>query len=316
MQKRKSTFIIIVVLLILFVPLAIGSTYFHFKNKSPIIENPNQEFLHNGKLYFYDNNTLLGTYTCENIDYCDYAISRNSLLSNTLEHKEGTIKKMALIENRYAFLMDTTTATLNNTEIILYDVKEQKELERYKEVKNYGIGINNNRYIVKNKEDKWGVLEFSRTVNVKIPFEYDYIALKDQIDVTTNQLVAKEFAVAHDRTWYLIDENNNRVSETLTETIASYSEDAIITSNGTTMRILDYQGREKIGGNYKYLNFCKNYIAIVDESNIFYLYDMENNKEIGNRYNVENPDDLTFEITEQYIRVMVGEELIENVAIR
>lgn len=316
MQKRKSTFVVIIVLLILFVPLAVFSTILHIKYKDPVVENPNHEFLYNGKLYFYEENNLLGTYTCESIDYCDYAVSRNNLLSNTLEHKEGTLKKMSLIENRYAFLMDAPLANLTNAEFILYDVKEQKELERYLEVKNYGIGINNNQYIVKNKEDKWGVLEISNEVQVKIPFLYDYIALKDQIDPTTNQLMSGKYAVAKDRTWYLIDENNNKVSASLTETIATYSNDAIITTTSGTMRILDYQGIEKLSGNYKYLNFVRNYIAIVNDANNFYLYDLANNKDVGNRYNIENPSDLSFEITEQYIRVMVAGELLENVAIR
>ena len=101
MQNRKSTLIVIIVLLVIFLPLAIFTTTMHMKDKNQVIESPNHEFFYNGKLYFYHNDELLGTYTCESDDYCDYAISRNNFSYELAEHKGETNEKIPLINNRY-----------------------------------------------------------------------------------------------------------------------------------------------------------------------------------------------------------------------
>lgn len=316
MQNRKSILVTIIVLLILFVPLAIFSTILHFQNKNVGEENPNHEFFYNGKLYFYENNELLGTYICQSNDYCDYAVSRNNFEYDLLEHKAEKTDKIALINNRYAFLMDTTITNLNDAEIILYDLETNKELGRYKEVKNYGIGIDHNNYLVKNKDDLWGVLQFYDGVNLKVPFTYNYMALADQTEAISSLISSDTISVLKDGAWYLIDINNNKLTENFTDKIVTYNNDYVVTSNGSTMRLSTYDGRNRLFGEYKYLNFCNKYLAIVDNSNIFYLFDVANNQEVGNRYNVANPNDLRFEISNDYVKVYVLEELIENVAIR
>lgn len=316
MQNRKSTLISIIVLLIIFVPLAIVSTFLHFQNANKGEENPNHEFFYNGKLYFYENNELLGTYTCESNDYCDYAVARNKFEFDLLEHQAEKTDKITLINNRYAFLMDTTITNLNDAEVILYDLETSKELGRYKEVKNYGIGIDHNNYLVKNKDDLWGVLQFYDGVNLKVPFTYNYMALADQKEATSSLISSDTISVLKEGLWYLIDINNNKLTENFTDKIVTYNNDYVITSNGSTMRMSTYDGRNRLFGDYKYLNFCSKYVAIVDNSNIFYLFDVVNNQEVGNRYNVTSPNELRFEVDNDYVKVFAGEELIENVAIR
>lgn len=317
MQNKKITFVIIIILLLIFVPLAIMATTLHLQNKNQTIENPNHEFLYNGKLYFYENEELLGTYTCEKEDYCDYAVSRNNSTFPLLEYKEDKREKMSLIQNRYAFLMDTTITSLNDAEVILYDLETNQETGRYAEVKNYGIGIENNIYLVKNKEGLWGAIQFEDgVVNLLIPYNYDYIGLIDQKDANTEKILANLFAVQKDNVWYLIDNNNNKVTDSFTDAIVSYSNEYVIVSNGTSMQLLNYTGRNRLFGDYKYINFCGKYIAIVDNSDVFYLFDLESNSEVGNRHNVKNPSDLSFEVVNNYARVSLAGELIENIAIR
>lgn len=316
MQNKKLTLNVIIILLIVFVPLAIISTILHIQFGEPIIDNPNHEFQYNGKLYFYNNNELLGIYTCQSNDYCDYGISKVNSSYGLLEHQEEQTTKLTLIDNRYAFLIDTTITSLSNPEIILFDLETNKELGRYAEVKNYGIGINNNNYIVKNTEGLWGVLEFYDGVNLKIPFMYDYIGLADQIDSTTNLISSDAFAVLKDNVWYLIDINNTKLTDSYRSNIVTYNNEYVVTSSGSAMQLLTYDSRNRLFGSYKYINFCSKYIAIVDNTNIFYLYDLNANQEVGNRHHVQNPNDLSFEIANDRVYVRMGEELIENVAIK
>lgn len=313
MEKKTVTFVIIIILLIVFVPLAVLSTVLHLQNKREGIDNPNHEFLYNGKLYFYDNNTLIGTYICENLDYCNYALSRNNFSYALLEHQEEKPIPFSLIQNRYAFLLDTSTAFLNEAKIILYDIKLNKKLGEYLEVKNYGIGIEKETYLVKNSDGKWGVLSFEDGVNMVIPFQYDYLGLIDV--VTENKVTVENYVVMQAGKWFLIDNSNNKVSDVFTEEIVSYNKEYIITSNGSSMRLLTHDGRNRLFGEYKYLHFCGDYVAIVENSNTFYMFDIENNKELGNRHTVKEPNDLHFEITAKHIRVSLAEEIIENIAI-
>lgn len=316
MQNRKSTLITIIVLLILFIPLTIASTVLHFQNTNKEEDNPNHEFFYNGKLYFYDNQELLGTYTCESNDYCDYAISRNNFSYDLFEHQEETMDKINLINNRYAFLMDTTITNLKDAEIILYDLETSKELGRYKEVKNYGIGIDHNNYLVKNKEDMWGILQFYDGVNLKIPFAYTYMALADKKETVSNLISSDIISVLKENKWYLIDINDNKLTMDFADKIVSYNSQYVITNNGNTMRLSTYTGENILTGEYKYLNFCSKYLAVIDSNNLFYFYDLANKQEVGTRFTINNINDLHFEIEEEYIKVYNGNELIENVAIR
>lgn len=315
MEKKKATFVVLILLLIIFVPLAIVSTILHFEKTKEGIENPKHEFLYNGKLYFYDNDSLLGTYICENEDYCDFATSKNNSSYALLEYEEEKTNKMSLIKNRYAFLLDTTIANLKDAEIILYDLELNKELGRYKEVKNYGIGIEKDSYLVKNSDEKWGVISFEDGVDLKIPFVYDYIGLIDEKVENQNTIAMNHLVVMQNGKWFLIDLFNTKISDSFTDEIVSYTKNYVILSNGTSMRLLNYEGKDRLFGDYKYLHFCDPYIAIVDNTNTFYLFDLENNKEIGNRHNVKNPKELSYEKTNKHLRVSVAGEIIENIAI-
>ncbi len=313
MKSKKSTLITILILLVLFLPVTFFSTTLHFQNKNKQEENPNHDFFYNGKLYFYHNHELLGTYTCQNIDYCDYALS-NTTSSFSLKEPFTEKNKISLIQNRYAFLMDTTTNNLSNSEVILYDVITNKEMGRYEEVKNYGIGISHENYIVKNKNGLWGVLQFYEGVNLKIPFAYDYIGLANQKS-NEEKIDSDIFAVLKDNTWSLIDINNKPLTKGLQDNLITYNTEYLIIENQYGMQLLTHDGKNRLFGNYKYLDFCGNYIAIVENNNTFYLFDLINNKEIGNRYTIESPKDLNIEIVGERILVRVNDELIENIAI-
>lgn len=315
MQYKKTTLVIIIILLILFLPVAIFATTIHIQNSKPIIDNPNHDFLYNGKLYFYNNEELLGTYICKNTMHCDYATPQNVYEFNLDEHKEEQLEKLTLIHNRYVFLTDSVSPSSEDTEIVLFDLETNKEMGRYQEVKNYGVGIANDFYLAKNSNGLWGVLQFYDGVNLKIPFMYDYIALANQQNYETKQIVSNQFVVLKDNTWYLIDENNKKLTDSFIDRIYTYNDQYVVTTNGSSMQLLTYSSRNRLFGDYKYINFCSKYLAIVDNNNIFYMFDLENNKEVGNRHNVNNPNTLKLEVMKNRVIVRVNDEIIENIAI-
>lgn len=316
MKNKKGTLITIIVLLIIFLPLSIFSTVLHIKVKNPVIDNPNHEFFYNNKLYFYDNDNLLGTYNCQSGDYCDYAPMRNNSEYLLDEVKIQPNTKFTLINNRYAFLMDTVITNLSDADIILYDIETEHEMGRYKSVKNYGVGINQGEYIVQNKDGYYGVLQFYDGVQLRIPFteQYEYMGVcqDDFFDKTmTNQL----FAVFKNNVWYLIDDNNNVNSSEFANPIVSYNDNYVITKENDLMNIYTTSHTLVLNGSFSYLDFWANYLAVI-ENNEFYIYNMNTKEIISLKYPVNSQEDISYKIENNHLLVYVNDEIKENIAIR
>ena len=108
---KKGSLITIIVLLVIFVPLAVIGTISHFANEEETTSNdntnPNQEFYYNNALWFYGpNKELLSTYACTTTN-CGYALNNLEDSKYGLEffdlEPETAIKPIA---DRYAVLKD------------------------------------------------------------------------------------------------------------------------------------------------------------------------------------------------------------------
>lgn len=66
----------------------------------------------------------------------------------------------------------------------------------YKSVKNYGIGINNDYYIVMGVTGNYGVIKIDKDeITTVMPFTYEYIALQNDVDLENNKLSTDAFIV-------------------------------------------------------------------------------------------------------------------------
>ncbi len=311
MINHKITLWAIIVLLILFIPLTIFSTYMHF-NKGPVVqENPNHEFKFENKLYFYNEvNELIGKYECSN-SICDLAINSNNE-DYSLEEYEDEDTKFELVNNRYAFICDKNDK--EKEEIKLYDLSLNRILATYKAVKNYGIGIEGDIYIVKNNDDKYGVIGFNEGIALKIPFKYDYIGLVNKIDSETEKIASSKYAVMKDKKWQLTDLNNAEFTSNIDGDIASYNEEYIILKNGSNYKLIDYNGRNYLNEGYLYLGFYSKYIEIIDNFNNFYLYNMKNSEKISKEYSVKDISDVDLKQENNNIIISINGQVKETVA--
>ena len=315
MKNKKITLWVIIFLLILFLPITIFSTVMHYQNTRPKEENPSHEFKYDGKLYFYQDNTLLGTYSCQNFaEYCDYADSVvNSTYSLNEKKIENTIK-LPIANKRFVFLRDSKTEELAESNIILYDLSLKREIGKYKEVKNYGIGIENDYYIMKNENDLWGIVSFEEGINLKIPFTYDYIGLTNKINSETNKVESNIFAVQKEGKWRLIDINGATFTEEINSEIFSYNNEYIILKENSNMRLVNYS-LEEIIGSVKYINFYNKYLEIIDINNLYYLYDLNTNIRVSNNYLVNSIEDIALEIVNNEIQIIKNGNIEETIAI-
>ena len=301
MGGLNKKFTIIVVAIIIVICVSMGSYGLLAKNspstnsgEKPIVDdNKEKKILYEGKLYFYDGDKLLGTYKCKNPDdYCGYAYEHiNDDIHDLDYYADGKIDHLGIINNRFAFIADTKdTSELKNADgVILYDILDGREITTYRQVKNYTIGIENNLVIVQQQSMKWGVIQLSDLPIPKIAFEYDFIGLQNQ--VTDKKIDADIFVVNKDNAYFLVDINKAKLTSDFRDHIVSYNGNSVITLTNERQYASDYEGNALLNGEgFKKLTHVSKYIGILDNSNVYYIYDYSNNTQISEYLYLEEDD--------------------------
>ena len=318
LNKKTSTILMLIAIIIC---LSLGG-YGFFASGDKIsfekdVVNPNKDFLYQGKLYFYNGEELLGTYTCENPSgYCGYAHEYLDDADYSLDYyNDEKIDSINLISNRYAFITDTENPQEYNYDagVILYDIVSNRQIARYNYVKNYSIGIENGYYIVQNAEGLWGVIQLTDATSLKIPFEYQFIGLQNQV---TDELVdADIFVVAKDDTFALMDINGAKLTSDFNEQIFAYNGKYVITKNSDRYYLSDYAGNTAFNGiSYKRLWFTSKYLNIVNVNNEYYLYDIESGFIATDLYLLEAGDVASSKISaDNKLEMYINDKLINTI---
>ncbi len=284
MPKKKKVILIIVILLILL--LIIGLVLFlvfkktneeDIENKEPdvIVEKGNYTYK-NGKLELLNNeDNILGTYECQNKDenlcyVVNYSNEDNFDVEKNYYQNEEEIERLSKIYlEKYVFIFDNEDEKDSN--IILYNIEEQKEENEYTLVKGF---VDSDYVILKDKENKYGAIEFSDgTYQEKIEFKYDYLGLLNKDSNIVGKLENK---------YSIYDRNGKELTEKLDYEIKSYNDKAIVVDNDG-YSIYDYNCILTSGDiTYDYIELINDYIILIKDKKL-YVKDYENNKynEVG-----------------------------------
>lgn len=318
MKKNKLTLILIVVLLVLFLPLSISSFILHKKYTTPVVINPKREFKFENKLYFYRGNNLLGTYECENFnDFCDYASTKEEEKKYNLKEPESLGGRLSLINNRFAFLIDSPTSKLNEAPVLLYDLTRNNVIGSYKEIKNYGIGLDKDYYIIKNEKDLWGVMTFNDGIELALPFNYEFIGINNSLS-ENGLLNSNIFVAMKDNEWQLLDGKGQELSPVFKSEIYNYDDQTIILKEMTGVKFVNYQGEMIFNGFYQYIDYNEenpNYLHVIDYDNNYYIYDLKAKKSITNPHYVSSIHDVRIVEERGMLRLYINDTLIENVVV-
>lgn len=210
MKENKGVLITIIVLLAIFFPL----TVIGFVENKKIENNYEHKLYYEGYLWFYDNDELIGKYECKTTD-CNLA--KTTIIDDAYNKRNyrGDLDDIITpINNKYAFIKD-------GIDIILYDIKTNGELAKYKSINNYNAKIVDIAFILEQQNGKFGVLKFINGLESVIPFEYDFIGLTNNL-TENNELIANYFLVKQDNLWFLIDYQNNIISKKYDKEIIDY----------------------------------------------------------------------------------------------
>ena len=202
-MKDKKTLITIIVLLVIFLPMALFGTIKNFSTTKSDVkdDNPNKEFKYNNKLYFYYNDKLLSTYECST---CTLATSSIDDINYHTNYYKSDDKELAGVLNEYYGLFK------ENDNIILYNLVE--------------------------KSSGMGVIFFDLS-NSPIPNVYEYITLPSHI--IDNKLDTSKFIVKKDNMWSVISANKKVDVAPIIDEIVDFNDNYYITYANDTYHVYD-----------------------------------------------------------------------------
>ena len=306
LSKKKRTLIsigailllLVIIFLIIFVILKLTSSPVKDSEKTPqeeekevipvIVDN---FYYKEGKLYFLnDNNEEIGSYECNTKDdklcYVGYNNASDTFDVARLENADGEeIKqRLPIYENNYVFVFDNSSEDGN--EIVLYSITDGKEFARYTDVKAFA----DNYIIVKDTEDKYGLIQIQNGITEIIKPQYSYLGM---VDGEAN-LVAK-----NKNGYVLINKKNKTQSSQFSSNlkIKNYNDKYLVAVTGDEYSVYDYEGNLVVGG-MDYATVLDDYAAYVDEKRL-YVVDVA-----GNKY-TENGVKLN---TVEYVKTYVYDE--------
>lgn len=292
-KMQKGALITIIVLLLLFIPLTGVGIYYKFINvpKEVVLENTNKELHFDNKLWFYDEaGELLGTYLCETSN-CDIATNwqaDSEYAIRSLKPEDST--QFSLVNDRFIFLKDFEDPSSH--EAFLYDILSSTSYKSvaYSSVKNYGVGIENDIFIVENAMHKYNVVQLKNILEPILEFEYDFIGLIESYN-ENNQILADFFVVLKNGTWNILDANGALLTENFAEEIVTFNGTYIITVDTSNQyHLMNYQNEKMLEENFANLSFTDRYLNCTTLNDEFYVYDLTQNRIVGESITINAGD--------------------------
>ena len=315
-KVQKGALILIIILLIIFVPLACLGLYFRFSGpvESPVKENVGKEFFFDNKLWFYkEDGSLLGTYECttKNCNYALNTVDDSNYGLDSFESNED--ERIKIIDNRYAILNDNETSE----EAFVYDIVNNTsyKMAAYVSAKDYGVGLADNMLIVKNSAQKYGVIKLADTIEIVLPFEYDFIGLKNEVN-SEGKLATDYFITLKNGNWNLTDKNGATLTVDIADTIIDYTGTYIITKNNQEIyHLINYNNEAILTDDFANLSFIDKYLSCTTVDNTFYLYDLANKKIASETYDITANDEILTDVdTNNNVVISINDQVVETIS--
>lgn len=315
-KLQKVSFIVILILLLIFIPLTCYSIYLKIYYVKPNTEpeNINKEMFFDGKLWFYSKTgDLLGTYTCQTKN-CEYG--KNSVEDDKyslLYHKSEEESFLPIINDRFVFIKDANNET--SKELRFLDLEQPNNYKdlRYSSVKNYNVGLENNLYIIENQEQKYGILQINAMPMSLVPCTYDFIGVVDNLN-DDGMLISDHFVALKENEWMIIDSSNAKLTKDIEDEIVTFNGTYIITKNENDLtHVVNYNNESVLNGDYISLDFVGKYLLCQTE-NAIYLYDLVHNEIVSEEHTITDKDTFKAEINDSnIIEIYINDEVVERV---
>ncbi|MBE6140606.1 MAG: hypothetical protein E7172_03625 [Firmicutes bacterium] len=278
LSKRTKIIIIcslIGIVVLIIVILLVYIFVFKEDEKTPIVKKPevivekdNYRY-ENGTLIFLDeNDSELGSYECQNKDEdkCFVANYNNEeddfdITEKIYQDYSKVTSVSQIINNNYVAIYDNKER--NSGLIKIYDIEKKEELGKYKLIKK----VDNDKVILQNEEDKYGVISFvEEELKEIIEFKYDYLGF----------IEGKESIVAKNgENWLLIGIDGVEKSKGIVGEIKNF-DNKYISVYDESYSLYDYEGKVLKNEKIDYITFDSDYVFVVSNRRM-YMYDQELN---------------------------------------
>ena len=194
------------------------------------------------------------------------------------EKNDVTLGYMPIYNERYIFIADTSSPNANDN-IILYDLKNSKNLATYKEVdsKYYNnekkinfVETAGTVVLAKNTSDSYGL------INIESNDVKGIIAFKDEngnTNTSAKSLNGNLLIQRSDGTYHLYDLKGNEITENIStkNEIVDYKGDYILVKSSNNYMIYILDG-SIVSSEYKYIAMEKDYYITVNSENKVGVY--------------------------------------------
>lgn len=282
LPKKKKVLLIILAFAILLI-ISFLLYYFIWGNKKEIKKEEKHEIIikdnysySNGKLTLLnENDTEIGSYTCENKDenlcYVAFESEEDNFDEEKNYYEDG--KKIhtrsKFYFGKYAFIYDSKES---NGLIHLYDFKENKIVADYKTIKSFYnqqiTALENNYVILKNTDDKYGIydLDGQKIITIIEP-SYDYLGvIKSTIKEENNKIVYK-----NDSKWGIIDFKNKKLFE-IDKEIKGFNDNYIKTIDDNKLYDLYDFNNNVVKESFTYIDTLNTYIVTINNNKYLEVY--------------------------------------------
>ena len=261
-MRDKKTFISIIVLLIIYLPMAVYGTVNHIKNNKVLIDNnDNKDFIFKNKVYYYENDVLNSTYEC--VGTCTEAATEiRDEIYNIHYYSKGEEKAPTILSNGYAIFDE-------NQSIALYSFPLKKKILEFGAIKTYNIPHSEPILIV-SVGAKMGVISLDSMTPV-IATNYDFIGIPNRVQdgtLDTSRFIAKDGPY-----WYVLESDGTYRHEPMREPIVDFNSQYIIINNGGIYKIVDYEQVDYFSDvNFKDVYCIGEYVVTINEENTMQIY--------------------------------------------
>ena len=282
-MKNKPTLIAIIVLLVIFVPLSIYTTY----------------------LKLFKVEELPDTKTQEGTSYLDDIDKFVDIKTDGQRTSIGTFK---IANKDYTFVLKDNT-------VYLHSIADNLNILDYQAIKFYNSYIENNLLIVK-RDNKWGIINLNSLQPVVKP-EYDYLGLID--DEKDGVLNTNTFIGLKNNFYslYKLGDSFKKVSSDFKDIIYTYNNNqkVIITINNDRYKVYDFNGNNLLE-NYEITKaaITNNYLAIIDSQNNLYLFNRVPGLPFEN-YSVKDVSKLKLKESANTLEIYLNDNLYKNIDI-
>ena len=205
----------------------------------------------------------LGTYECSNkneeLCYVAYYSNEDDFDTNKRVYENGVPVDIRsdIFNDLYVFIYDNTTKEDGN--VILYDLENNENIGEYELVKE----INEEKVIVKDLEEEYGVLDLSSIVKETIDFKYDYLGYI---------LESSALVGANNNNYVLLSLDGEELSDNIPGEIKNFNNKHISVEIDNDYYIYDYEGIRQREDSYDYIRFVDSYIVAADNKKL-YVFD-------------------------------------------